>query len=125
MPVARDPTPKDAITWTSILRLWPIILLFATLVGGWVSMGLKIEANRTDIARLETTFQKENDALTDAFAAHLTDVAEVRTARDQQYLEMSVALAGIQAQLVQNQKDLLYIRQQLDSHVEAEGSTLP
>jgi hypothetical protein len=94
-------SPKDAVTVSGIksaVQFWvPLILIVVSLVVGWVTMGNQIQTVKADQARLETSFSD-----------HLQDVDIIRAERDQQYLEMQITLAQIQ-------KDIAYIRIQVDA----------
>ena len=95
--------PRNAVTITDIkgaVQFWlPIMLIVVSLVVGWVTMGNQIQMIKADQARLETVLSD-----------HLKDMNIIRAARDNQYLEMQIMLAQIQ-------RDIAYIRVQLDKQI--------
>ena len=93
--------PRDVVT-VSGLKAWlpffiSIIVMVVSLAASYTQIDNRITTVKADQVRLETV-------LTD----HLQDVDTIRAERDKQYLEMQIVLAQIQ-------KDIAYIRTQIDA----------
>ena len=89
---------KAAQSYLSLegIRAWlPIILVVASLIGGWAYMGNQITTEQKDEARLRLEFD-----------THMADVSDQKTTRDIQY-------AAIEAQLAQLQTDVSWLKLRL------------
>ena len=75
----------------------PIILIAVSLVSGWIAMGYQIKETNIALANLTKEYRE-----------HMTDVSIQKTERDKQYLAIQVLLAEIQ-------KDILYIRKEIEA----------
>jgi len=91
---------SDIVTFTGIRAWLPIIIsiliLSVGLVVGWSTTNFQVQQNMTDIDKIQVVAD-----------ANMRTINEINIKRDQQYLE-------IQIMFTQIQKDIFYIRQQID-----------
>jgi hypothetical protein len=99
MAEVKNGSKSDVVTWSGIKGWLPLLLIVVSLVGGWVTMGYQIKETNIALANLTVEYR-----------AHMVDVNAQKVERDSQYLKIQVTLAEIQ-------KDLLYIRQEIESGV--------
>jgi hypothetical protein len=100
-------TAQDVLTWSTVLKWIPMLILFAGLLTQWVTMSLQIQQTRSDSARVEQSLQTADDKMQVLFDTHVRNNAVTDDVHATQYLAIQVKLAEIQ-------KDLLYIRSELD-----------
>ena len=87
------------LTMEGIKSWLPLLLIVVSLVAGWVTMGMQIRQIQIDTARLRYEFE-----------IHIVEVNTAKSERNDQYTNIQVELAKLNATLIYIQKEIESIK---------------
>jgi hypothetical protein len=100
---------NDNVKWSLLKNIWPFIVIVFLMGGSYASQTYQTNRLREDLTRIEAAYKEADTRLTDAITDEVTTRSSLTETRNKQYLDIQTTLVAIQ-------KDIEYIRVQLDAH---------